>query len=55
MFIPFIVVIPGMIAGVLVPEVSRLKAGDKAAGITYNDSILLLIRDVLPTGLLGSR
>ncbi|WP_049558582.1 sodium:solute symporter family protein [Nonomuraea sp. SBT364] len=53
MFIPFIVVIPGMIAGVLVPEVMRLKAGDQAAGITYNDSILLLIRDVLPTGLLG--
>ncbi|MEV4176280.1 sodium:solute symporter family protein [Nonomuraea sp. NPDC049709] len=53
MFIPFIVVIPGMIAGVLVPEVMRLKAGDQAAGVTYNDSILLLIRDVLPNGLLG--
>ncbi|GAA4906769.1 SSS family solute:Na+ symporter [Nonomuraea thailandensis] len=53
MFIPFIVVIPGMIAGVLVPEVMRLKAGDPAAGVTYNDSILLLIRDTLPTGLLG--
>ncbi|MGP4098294.1 sodium:solute symporter family protein [Nonomuraea sp. KM90] len=52
MFIPFIVVIPGMIAGVLVPEVMRLKAGDQAAGVTYNDSILL-IRDVLPNGLLG--
>ncbi|MFI7455402.1 sodium:solute symporter family protein [Nonomuraea sp. NPDC049714] len=53
MFIPFIVVIPGMIAGVLVPEVARLKAGDQTAGITYNDAILLLIRDVLPNGLLG--
>ncbi|GAA2838615.1 hypothetical protein GCM10020220_029410 [Nonomuraea rubra] len=39
--------------GVLVPEVMRLKAGDPAAGVTYNDSILLLIRDTLPTGLLG--
>ncbi|WP_346433528.1 sodium:solute symporter family protein [Nonomuraea composti] len=53
MFIPFVVVIPGMIAGVLVPEVARLKAGDPAAGVTYNDAILLLIRDTLPTGLLG--
>ncbi|TYB66762.1 sodium/solute symporter [Nonomuraea sp. PA05] len=53
MFIPFIVVVPGMIAGVLVPEVARLKAGDPAAGVTYNDAILLLIRDTLPTGLLG--
>jgi SSS family solute:Na+ symporter len=53
MFIPFIVVIPGMIAGVLVPEVSKLKAGAKGSDVTYNDAILLLIRDVLPTGLLG--
>jgi SSS family solute:Na+ symporter len=53
MFIPFIVVIPGMIAAVLVPEVVRLKAGSDPAGVTYNDSILLLLRDVLPNGLLG--
>ncbi len=53
MFIPFLVVIPGMIAGVLVPEVIKVKAGDGAGGVTYNDSILLLMRDVLPTGLLG--
>ncbi|MFD2081257.1 solute:Na+ symporter, SSS family [Actinopolymorpha cephalotaxi] len=53
MFIPFLVVIPGMIAGVLVPEVIKMKSGDAASGITYNDSILLLMRDVLPTGLLG--
>jgi SSS family solute:Na+ symporter len=53
MFIPFIVVIPGMIAGVLVPEIMRLKAGTQVAGVTYNDSILLLLRDVLPSGLLG--
>jgi SSS family solute:Na+ symporter len=53
MFIPFVVVIPGMIAAVLVPETERLKAGGQAAGVTYNDSILLLMRDVLPNGLLG--
>jgi SSS family solute:Na+ symporter len=52
MFIPFIVVIPGMIAGVLVPAVAQAKA-DSSTTFDYNDSILLLIRDTLPNGLLG--
>jgi SSS family solute:Na+ symporter len=52
MFVPFIVVIPGMIAGVLVPEIVKLKGGGKSP-LTYNEAILGLIRDVLPTGLLG--
>jgi solute:Na+ symporter, SSS family len=52
MFVPFIVVIPGVIATVLVPEVVKAKAaGDKK--FDYNHSILFLIRDVLPNGLLG--
>ena len=52
MFVPFIVVIPGMIATVLVPEVVEAKAaGDPE--FDYNNSILFLIRDVLPNGLLG--
>ena len=52
MFVPFIVVIPGMIAGVLVAETVALKAGEDT-DVTYNDSILLLMRDLLPNGLLG--
>ncbi len=52
MFVPFIVVIPGMIAGVLVAETAELKAGG-TSDVTYNDSILLLMRDLLPSGLLG--
>ena len=52
MFVPFIVVIPGMIATVLVPEVVEAKAsGDP--DFDYNNSILYLISDVLPNGLLG--
>jgi solute:Na+ symporter, SSS family len=52
MFVPFVVVIPGLIATVLVPEVINAKAsGD--ANFDYNDSMLYLIRDVLPNGLLG--
>jgi solute:Na+ symporter, SSS family len=53
MCIPFVVVIPGMIATVLVPQTAQLKAGGHPAGVTYNDSILLLMHDVLPNGLLG--
>jgi hypothetical protein len=53
MILPFVVVIPGMIAGVLVAETAQLKAGGDASGTTYNDALLLLIRDVLPNGLLG--
>jgi SSS family solute:Na+ symporter len=52
MFIPFVVVIPGMIAGVSVSEVVALKSGQDS-GVEYNDAILLLVRDVLPNGLLG--
>jgi SSS family solute:Na+ symporter len=58
MFIPFIVIIPGMVAGVLVNEIGQLKNGGTPAGgasgnVTYNDSLILLMRDVLPNGLLG--
>jgi SSS family solute:Na+ symporter len=52
MFVPFIVVIPGLIASVLVPEIQQLKAGQDSS-LTYNEAILALIRDVLPNGLLG--
>jgi SSS family solute:Na+ symporter len=52
MFVPFIVVVPGLIATVLVPEVVNAKAsGDP--NFDYNDSMLYLIRDLLPNGLLG--
>jgi SSS family solute:Na+ symporter len=52
MFVPFIVVIPGLIAGVLVPEIVKLKK-DGTGPLKYNDALLGLIRDVLPNGLLG--
>ncbi len=58
MFIPFIVIIPGMIAAVLVNEIRELKGGGTPSGgaggkVQYNDSLILLMRDVLPNGLLG--
>jgi SSS family solute:Na+ symporter len=48
-----------MIAAALVREIGELKAGGTPAGgasgegVAYNDSLLLLMRDILPNGLLG--
>ncbi|MGD9960069.1 sodium:solute symporter family protein [Nocardioides sp.] len=59
MFVPFITIIPGMIAAVLVTEIADLKAGGSPPGgasgdgVAYNDALLYLMRDVLPNGLLG--
>ena len=48
MFIPFLVVLPGMVASVSVAE---LMGNNPTA--RPNDAILLLMRDLLPNGLLG--
>ncbi len=48
MFVPFLVVLPGMVASVTVAEL----IGDSPAG-KPNDAILYLMRDLLPNGLLG--
>ncbi|HCB03525.1 MAG TPA: sodium:solute symporter family protein [Nocardioides sp.] len=58
MFVPFITIFPGMIAAVLVSEIARTKAGETVPGgasgdVTFNDSLLYLMRDILPNGLLG--
>jgi solute:Na+ symporter, SSS family len=51
MFIPFLVILPGMIAGVLVTEISKPKASGGTPD--YNNSLLFLMRDLLPNGMLG--
>jgi SSS family solute:Na+ symporter len=56
MFIPFIIIIPGMFAAVLVSPLASMKGAGKDTGqdgITYNDSLLLLMKQLLPNGLLG--
>ncbi|MBF6177794.1 sodium:solute symporter family protein [Nocardia otitidiscaviarum] len=58
MFIPFLVVIPGMISAVLVPQIIDLKAQtaanpDYQGDTTYNQALLYLMKDTLPNGLLG--
>src|SRR6185369_7761529 len=47
------------IAAVLVTDIAKVKAGESVPGgssgdgVTYNDSLILLMRDLLPNGLLG--
>jgi solute:Na+ symporter, SSS family len=59
MFIPFITIVPGMIAAVLVKEIAEVKAGGSVPGgasgegVAFNDALIYLMRDVLPNGLLG--
>jgi solute:Na+ symporter, SSS family len=57
-FLPLVIVIPGMLAAVLSPELIQAKAAIAAdpgatTDVQFNDAIKLLIRDVLPNGMLG--
>ncbi len=52
--IPAVIVIPGMIAAVLVPQITAIKAVQPVeGGITYNNTLSLLMGEVLPNGVLG--
>jgi SSS family solute:Na+ symporter len=51
MFVPFMVIFPGMVAGVLVNEIARPKASGGSPD--YNNALLYLMRDLLPNGMLG--
>ncbi|MQA08088.1 MAG: sodium/solute symporter [Pseudonocardiaceae bacterium] len=58
MFVPFIVIVPSMIAAVSVGELIRdkpalLEGGSGETGVTFNYALLLLMRDLLPNGMLG--
>ncbi len=48
MFIPFLVIFPGMIASVTIAEVAP-----DASSPDYNNALLYLIEDLLPNGMLG--
>jgi SSS family solute:Na+ symporter len=52
MFIPFIVVLPGMLAAVIVTDLADYKATGEG-DVDYNDALLLLMRELLPNGMLG--
>ncbi len=50
--IPLVIVIPGMVSAVLVPQLTTLKAGGES-DVTYNNALSLLMGEVLPNGILG--
>jgi SSS family solute:Na+ symporter len=59
-FIVLVIFIPGMLAAVLTPELAKFKAAQAANpslkslnGINYNNATELLMRDLLPNGMLG--
>jgi solute:Na+ symporter, SSS family len=52
LLIPFVVVVPGMIAAAAIGDMIHLKSGG-SGDVTYNDAMLLMLRDILPNGLLG--
>ena len=52
MFVPFIVIFPGMIAAVIATEIAERRS-QRAAALDYNNALLYLIRDLLPNGMLG--
>nr|WP_207631370.1 sodium:solute symporter family protein [Actinopolyspora sp. BKK1] len=52
MLIPFLVIVPGMIAAVSVQDMVVFKQQGEG-NVDYNDAILLLMRDLLPNGILG--
>ena len=52
MLIPFVVVVPGMIAAATIGDMIHVKSTGSGQ-VTYNDAMLLMIRDILPNGLLG--
>ena len=50
--VPLVIIIPGMVAGVLIPQLIDLKAG-RPSDVTYNNALSLLMKEVLPNGVLG--
>ncbi|MEI2716128.1 MAG: sodium:solute symporter family protein [Candidatus Nanopelagicales bacterium] len=48
-FIPFIVILPGLLAAMLIPELGS----DTDPSLTYTNAIPLLMGDLLPSGVLG--
>jgi SSS family solute:Na+ symporter len=52
-FIPFIVILPGIIAALLIPELGQADAVAENPNLTYTNAIPLLMGELLPSGVLG--
>lgn len=52
-FIPFIVILPGIIAALIIPNLGQEEAIAEDPSLTYTNAIPLLMGELLPTGVLG--
>jgi solute:Na+ symporter, SSS family len=50
--IPLVIIVPGMVAGVLIPQLTTIKQGG-TSDVTPNNALSLLMNEVLPNGILG--
>jgi solute:Na+ symporter, SSS family len=50
--IPLVIIVPGMVAGVLIPQLTTIKQGG-TSDVTPNNALSLLMGEVLPNGILG--
>ena len=51
--VALIIVIPGMIASVLIPQIVDLRTGGDGGGVQYNEVVPLLFKELVPNGFLG--
>ncbi|MDN5915009.1 MAG: sodium:solute symporter family protein [Pseudonocardia sp.] len=53
--IVLVIVIPGMVSAVIIPQITQIKTTgvEEVGGITYNNALTLLMKELLPNGILG--
>ncbi|TCK25131.1 sodium:solute symporter family protein [Pseudonocardia endophytica] len=50
-----VILIPGMVSAIIIPQITQIKAtgADSVDGITYNNALSLMMKELLPNGILG--
>ncbi len=50
-----VILIPGMVAAIIIPQITQIKetGAEDVGGITYNNALSLLMKELLPNGILG--
>ncbi|MDQ4118192.1 MAG: sodium:solute symporter family protein [Actinomycetota bacterium] len=50
-----VILIPGMVSAIIIPQITEIKAtgADEVGGITYNNALSLMMKELLPNGILG--
>ncbi len=50
-----VILIPGMVSAIIIPQITQIKAtgAEDVGGITYNNALSLMMKELLPNGILG--